>query len=248
MEIKHGSGSDDDEAYNYEADIATQAALWEKSRNEKAELKKDREEKATMTKSSKSSASVETPPSNYTTSEGHLKQFDKDKQVLKSGQANQVTIMAKAGDSPVTLDYNGTDDNDYDQIIKSPSNDNCVTDTVNDGEVPKLQAAMRAFIAFLKRPGNQKKPQTFTVALKGKWGACDGCKQRIETFAHAWEREARKYMKKGVRATLKITYQYDAPVEGIQRGWGFNYYGWASDGKNAPLHHTVETYVDGVND
>ena len=237
-----GSGSGEDEGWDYEAQVK---ALKEFSKQKKA---KQLEEKASKSTSSKSA-----PQSTLSVTANHLDDdaFDTgmvDK-MLSRGEtpdANQVTIVLKVNGTPVG---GGGGNNEHDADITSPSAESCVTNSIKDGEVALLVSAMRAFLAHLKKPKNQDSPQNFTVALYGYWGACDGCKRRIIRFVQLWEMEARKYMKEGVAATLKVTYRYLKYAKGFKRTWGTNVYGWAEDGHDKMAHfdHTFEARVSGAN-
>jgi hypothetical protein len=237
MEVPHNddSGSDD---YSWAEDMdfdAQRRALEEIGRKAKEE--------------NKSSSNVN--QSSLRETNNHLDKFSTPKDIFgkdKSGKepgAEQVSVAARAGGSAAE---GGGTNTEHDEEIRTPSNDVCVINSKTDGEVAPLIAAMRAFLAFLKKPSNQKTPQHFTVALRGAWGACDGCKQRLWKFAQIWEAEARRYMKLGVRATLVITYKYTNPAETFERKWGSTTYGWAADGDKGSCFHTIEADIIGTND
>ncbi|HVF44300.1 MAG TPA: hypothetical protein VM936_14855, partial [Pyrinomonadaceae bacterium] len=194
----------------------------------------------------------EPPPSNVAESNQHLGEFDNTQKVGKvqgnNGKwkwtdANIVNFLVKVNNVVVPASNANTA---YDNQIVSPSGDDEVTHTRNDGEVAKLVAALRSFVAYLNDPSNQTARQDFTVSIFGAWGACDGCKQRIQAFARIWEGVAKKKMNKNVTATLTITYQYLAKTTIIRQTWGETVYGWWNDGNGeGPFFHTIKTSVVG---
>lgn len=253
MEDHYGSsGSDDDDWQKELQDIQAQQERYrELSRNQKDQLKQEKEENKNKKTTATTSTNNNVQQSNVRETQSHLTKFSVSKEVFgntKKGKdpgADKVSVLGKVNGTPVADDNTNTE---HDEEIRSPSGEACVTNTTADGEVTPLVNTMRAFVAYLKKAGNQKKPQSFTVALFGFWGACDGCKQRLLRFARVWEDEAAKHMKSGVRATLTITYKYQNPAEVFERAWGNTTYGWPGDGEKGPCFHTIETDVTGTND
>lgn len=229
-----------------------QQQFWAQSREEKSKLKEEKANTNSRSNNNNTTTNItNVPQSTVSATTSHLSNFSVPYEIFgetlkqkKRPKANQVSLLAKVNGNTVGAN-NGN--NEYDNEITSPSADVCVFNTTGDGEVAPLLGAMHSFLAHLKKPSNQKAQQNFTVSIFGFWGACDGCKQRLVKFAQVWEIEARRYMKTGVIATLKITYKYQYPAEIFEREWGNIKYGWDEDGENGPCFHTIEANVTGTN-
>lgn len=263
MEDKHGSGSGSDDEEEELRRVLEEIEAQEKgyrkqSQNQKAKLKSEKDDRKygktinNSNNNNNNTTTTTTTQSSLTVTTNHLGNFSIPNDIFgetlkqkKRPKANQVSLLAKVNGTTVDTNNNNTE---HDNEITSPSTESCVTNTTGDGEVGPLVGAMRSFLAHLKRPKNQKTPQNFTIALFGFWGACDGCKRRLIKFVQVWEAEARRYMKTGVAATLRITYQYSYPAEVFERDWGKIKYGWDEDGERGPCFHTIEANVTGTND
>ena len=249
METNTGSSGEDDDWQKDAQDWEAQQQRYRQlSQQKKAQQKEEKETK----KTTKPSTPSNVRQSNLRETHNHLETFSVSKEMfgkaVKQGnrlKANQVSLLAKVNGSPVPDDKNNS--NEHDEEIRSPSSALCVVNSTTDGEVKPLIEAMQNFIGHLKRAKTQRSEQSFTVALFGAWGACDGCKQRLIKFAQVWEDEAARYMKEGVTATLRITYKYQNPAEDFEMEWGITTYGWRDDGQQGPCFHTIETSIVGTN-
>jgi hypothetical protein len=182
-------------------------------------------------------------------SEGHLDRFDKSK-VNKGTPANAVNVQLRIDTNVVSVlegeESGSLSDQTIENEMSSPkgSTDTVVINTQNDGEVSKLANALKMVTRFF-RSFSGNKNVSFAVSLYGAWGACDGCKKRIERFVELWFSEATRVMKPGKRATLKVTYQYlNAPTI-MKPEYGNNLYGWDGDPGKGPWFHTLEASVTG---
>jgi hypothetical protein len=184
----------------------------------------------------------------YQTADDHLTKFEKGA-IKQSSKANQVNVQlringnvtaASAGEESDTLS-----DQTIDNEMQRPRSSTApvVLNTQSDGEVAKLSNTLKIITRALKKTAN--KDCRFEVGLYGAWGACDGCKQRIERFAELWAGEARRVMKSGKTATLKITYQYLNPPTVMTPEYGDNLYGWEGD-TGAPWNHSLMASVTGT--
>jgi hypothetical protein len=186
----------------------------------------------------------------YRVTDDHLKKFEKGT-IDKNTEANVVNVQFKI-DQVVKSVVQGEESKSLtDEMIDSEmscpdgSTDTVVIHTQNDGEVPMLARALKIIARYFANCSGNKNV-SFTVSLYGAWGACDGCKKRIERFVELWFGEARKVMKLGKTATLKVTYQYLNVATVMHQTYGDNLYGWEEDpGKKGPWFHTLEASVTG---
>jgi hypothetical protein len=186
----------------------------------------------------------------FQTSDDHLTKFEKGI-IRVDSSANQVNVQLRI-DGSVKAALAGKEseslsDQTIDNEMRCPrgSADPVVVNTQNDGEVPKLSNALKIISRhFSKLSGN--KSCSFDVSLYGAWGACDGCKQRIERFAELWYAEAKSVMKSGKTAILTITYQYLNPPTVMTPVYGDNRYGWEEDPGKGTWNHSLKASVTGT--
>jgi hypothetical protein len=118
-----------------------------------------------------------------------------------------------------------------------------VTSTTGDGEVNPLTETLQGFLEHLAVPKNRTSRKTFELSLSGSAGACDGCKKRIARFVELWADAAESSMKRGVMATLRITYRY---LNKAYVARDSLVYGWYEDNKiGGHYYHTVDRMVTG---
>jgi len=125
--------------------------------------------------------------------------------------------------------------NTYKNELATPFNahNHEITESKNDGEVRPLSGALDMFVAdFKKATAHNHK-----IAIVGRYGACDGCKERIRKFKEIWRRE-----KGQLTGTLTVTYfylEYAAEYDRTKSryGWreaqasnanGVNHYYWST--------------------
>jgi len=180
----------------------------------------------------------------------HLKKFEKGT-IDKNTEPNVVNVQFKIDQVAKSVVQGDESDSLTDEKIDSEmscpdgSTDTVVIHTQNDGEVSKLATALKIIARYFANCSGNKNV-SFTVSLYGAWGACDGCKKRIERFVELWFGEAQKVMKLGKTATLRVTYQYLNAAKVIRQTYGPNLYGWEEDpGKKGPWFHTLEASVTG---
>lgn len=131
--------------------------------------------------------------------------------------------------------------------MQRPDTSSEVVNTTADGEVVPLANTLEAFLQFLAIARNQTTPKRFELAISGSWGACDGCKKRINEFVTRWAAAARSNMNRGVSATLRVTYRYLNRPKGFKREWGTTTYGWHEDNRiGGAYFHTVDHGVAGA--
>jgi GNAT superfamily N-acetyltransferase len=208
-----------------------------------AEKKKGQGKKAS---GGQKSGVVSPPITTFGTSSTHVEKFHTStKELTTKTGADRVFISARINDiqAPAAKAENAEIGN----AMATPDLvDPNVTNTTEDGEVKVLTKALNEFSEYLDKPPNQKKALRFEVGLSGAWGACDGCKKRIQKFAQVWMEKAGSVMKKGVTATLRITYQYLNQAQYFDRPWGKILYGWSEDPGKGPFFHTLEAKVTGT--
>jgi len=187
------------------------------------------------------------PPAKIETSSAHVEKFHtKTKELSEKTGADVVFALARINNLavPTAKAENAQIGN---AIAQPDLTDPNVANTTGDGEVKVLTKALNEFSEYLDKPANQKKALVFEVGLSGAWGACDGCKKRIQKFAELWMEKAGSVMKKGVTATLRITYQYLNQAQTFKRSWGEIVYGWSADGSGkGPFFHTLQATVTGT--
>lgn len=135
--------------------------------------------------------------------------------------------------------------------ITRPDSEKNVTETVNDGEVPILLAALGRFYHYLeaarRKTVRRLQLHNFTLAFDGSWGPCTGCRKRIREFIDLWEAKCADVLQHGEQANLTITFTYsNAPKKLDKTGGWSTTYGWREDGSGkGPFTHTIARSVTG---
>lgn len=95
-----------------------------------------------------------------------------------------------------------------------------------DVEVGFLSGALDLFVGDLKThtlsSTYESESRVHELVLADRYGACDGCKDRIKRFKRLWHTQAQSFQS---RAQLKVTYVYHETFEQSRSG-SKSLYGW----------------------
>jgi hypothetical protein len=175
----------------------------------------------------------------------HLDTFHAEtRDITAESSASTIRTLAKIGGATVAgVPARG----EILTAMQRPDTSSEVVNTTTDGEVVPLANTLEAFLQFLAIARNQTAPKRFELAISGSWGACDGCKKRIDEFVARWAAAAQASMNAGVGATLRVTYRYLNRPKGFKRDWGTTTYGWQDDNRiGGAYFHTIDHGVVGA--
>jgi len=174
----------------------------------------------------------------------HLDDFDPASDDF-TGQTSAKTVLVLAKvDGIEALEAPVQESGDAASLRVPPNGGPFAQSSSGDGEVEPLVDALDKFYVYLEDEEHQGANRHFTVAIAGGWGACDGCKVRIERFRQLWSAKAAACMQQGTIARLTVTYRYKSKPARVHGG---NFYGWGEDAKRDDWYwHTNNDQVNGT--